>query len=238
MNYALTLRRVYKRFDRQLILEGVDCQVSAGESFGLIGINGAGKTTLLKAVLDQVPIDGGQIEIFGVTSRRPQARAPLAFLPERFIPPPFLTGRDFMKYMARLHRVGCSPESLAELLPSVDLDLSALDKPARLYSKGMAQKLGLAATFQSRKALFLLDEPLSGLDPKARAVLKNHLNSLRSMGQSLFFSTHLLADVDDLCDRIGILHGGVLRFAGSPQACCERFDASNLEQAFLRCIAG
>jgi ABC-2 type transport system ATP-binding protein len=102
----------------------------------------------------------------------------------------------------------------------------------------MAQKLGLAATFQSRKTLFLLDEPLSGLDPKARAVLKNHFNRLRSMGRTLFFSTHLLADVDDLCDRIGILHGGVLQFVGSPQACCERFNASNLEQAFLRCIAG
>ena len=101
----------------------------------------------------------------------------------------------------------------------------------------MAQKLGLAACFLSRKDLIILDEPMSGLDPKARILVKRYLQSLKEQGHTLFFSTHMLADVAELCDRMGILHEGRLRFIGSPGACCEAFGAESLEQAYLNCIA-
>jgi ABC-2 type transport system ATP-binding protein len=107
----------------------------------------------------------------------------------------------------------------------------------RSYSKGMSQKLGLAACLLARKALYVLDEPMSGLDPKARALLKVQLKALRARGSTLFFSSHALADVDEMCDRMAILHGGQLRFVGSPAECRSHFASTTLEQAYMACIA-
>jgi len=107
----------------------------------------------------------------------------------------------------------------------------------RTYSKGMAQKLGLATCFLSRRDLLVLDEPMSGLDPKARALFKAYLLNAKHSGQTLFFTTHLLNDVESLCDRLAILHQGEVRFIGSPQDCCRTFAADNLERAYLQAIA-
>jgi ABC-2 type transport system ATP-binding protein len=138
--------------------------------------------------------------------------------------------------MAKLHgRIYDSTEAEA-ICHLVDLNTSALNQSVRAYSKGMAQKLGLAACFLSDKRLLVLDEPMNGLDPKARAYLKQHLLALRAKGTTLFFSTHLLADVEVLCHRIAILHEGQLRFVGTPIACCTLFAAQDLEQAYLKCI--
>ena len=107
----------------------------------------------------------------------------------------------------------------------------------REYSKGMAQKLGLAACFLSGKDLFVLDEPMSGLDPKARLLVKRHLESCHAGGRTIFISTHMLSDVDELCDRMGILHDGRLRFVGTPGECREAFASDTLEEAYLSCIS-
>jgi ABC-2 type transport system ATP-binding protein len=124
------------------------------------------------------------------------------------------------------------------VLAALDLDPDALTKPVRALSKGMAQKLGLAAVLLSGKALYVLDEPMSGLDPRARALLKQHLLAQRHSGvQTLFFSTHLLPDVETLCDRMIILHAGIPRFIGTPAECCAAYDAPDLETAYLRCVA-
>ena len=235
-NEALHFRNVTKRYPRQLALSDLNLSVHAGEFFGLVGVNGAGKTTLIKSLLDFCDIDSGSVEIFGIDHRQSQARARLAYLPERFLPPYYLTGRDFLQFMARLHRVAMDEAQMMQMLATLDLDVSALAKPVRDYSKGMAQKLGLAACFLSGKDLLVLDEPMSGLDPKARALLKTYLQQLRAQGKTLFFSTHMLHDVEALCDRIAILHGGNVRFVGSPQECCAQFGAENLEQAYLNCI--
>jgi ABC-2 type transport system ATP-binding protein len=119
----------------------------------------------------------------------------------------------------------------------LDLDPSALSKSVRDYSKGMAQKLGLAACFLSGKSLFVLDEPMSGLDPKARLLVKRHLRACRSEGRTIFISTHMLSDVEELCDRMGILHAGKLRFVGSPLECRDAYAAETLEEAYLSCIS-
>jgi len=233
---ALQFRNVTKSYPHQLALSDLNLSVHAGEFFGLVGVNGAGKTTLIKSLLDFCDIDSGSVEIFGIDHRQAEARARLAYLPERFLPPYYLTGRDFLQFMARLHRVALDEAHMAQMLATLDLDVSALAKPVRDYSKGMAQKLGLAACFLSGKDLLVLDEPMSGLDPKARALLKNYLQKLKVQGKTLFFSTHMLHDVEALCDRIAILHGGNVRFVGSPQECCAQFGAENLEQAYLNCI--
>ena len=187
-----------------------------GELFALVGGNGAGKTTLIKCLLDFCESDAGGIEIFGVSHRLTASRRELAFLPERFNPPHYLTGRDFLRYMGELHRGAYDEERTRRTFERLDLAVSALGRPARTYSKGMTQKLGLAACLLSGKALYVLDEPTSGLDPKARALLKRELHALRAAGRTVFFTSHALADVQEICDRMAVLHGGTLRFAGTP----------------------
>ena len=119
----------------------------------------------------------------------------------------------------------------------LDFDPAGLDKPVRQLSKGMSQKLGLAACLLSNKPLLVLDEPMSGLDPRTRACLKQYLLELKGEGKTVFFSTHMLADVDVLCDRVAILHEGRIRFAGTPARCQAEFQADDLEQAYLRCVS-
>jgi len=152
------------------------------------------------------------------------------------MPPYYLTGRDFLVYMAELHGVEYNNKKMADLFEILDLELSALSKPVREFSKGMAQKLGLASCLLSEKDLMILDEPMSGLDPKARAYLKQHLNGLKQAGKTIFFSTHLLADIEILCDRIAVLHEGSIQFIGTIEECKKTFKASNLEQAYLACV--
>jgi ABC-2 type transport system ATP-binding protein len=233
---ALRLVALRKDYGTTPVLAGVSFDVRAGELFGLIGVNGAGKTTLLKCLLDLCDVDQGSVEIFGVPHRRTAARARLAYLPERFNPPFYLTGRDFLRYMAELHRAPYDADAVVRILDALDLDPAALAKPVRSYSKGMTQKLGLAACLLSGKELQILDEPASGLDPKARALLKRELAALRDAGRTVFFSSHALADVEQLCDRVAVLHGGELRFTGSVVELKQAFGGMDLEQAFLTCI--
>ncbi len=234
---ALRFHNIVKRYDKKVVLQGVNLEVRPGEFFALVGMNGAGKTTLLNCLLDFCAADEGAIEIFGVSNRLTQARKPLSFLPERFMPPYYLTGMDFLKYTLKLQELSYQPSEAETILQALDLDASALTRPVRSYSKGMTQKLGLAACFLAHKQLYVLDEPMSGLDPKARALLKARLQSLRASGCTLFFSSHALADVEEICDRMAILHDGQLRFIGSPRECKEHYSTDTLEQAFMRCIA-
>lgn len=233
---ALAFDRVTKRYGSTIALAAFTLEVVAGESFALVGMNGAGKTTLLKCLLDFCEPDAGRISIFGVPYRETRARARLSFLPERFTPPYFLTGRDFLRYMLELQKVAYREEDARATLDALDLDRSALDLPVRAYSKGMTQKLGLAACFLSGKDLYVLDEPTSGLDPKARALLKRRLRALRDAGKTVFFTSHSLADVEEIGDRLAVLHLGEIRFVGEPGALKRRHCTESLEEAYLRCI--
>jgi len=227
---------VGKNYKHQRILQKINLQVAPGEFFGLVGVNGAGKTTLIKSLLDLCEIDQGKIYLFNRSHRHYQARNNLAFLPEQFFPPSYLTGENFLAYMARLHGHHYDPNQTKQICQTLDFPIAVLKQSVRDYSKGMAQKMGLIACFLSHKKLLILDEPMTGLDPKARAYLKNYLLQLKTNQTTLFFSTHLLVDVETLCDRMAILHEGHLQFIGTPQACCQTFAAPNLEQAYLNCI--
>jgi ABC-2 type transport system ATP-binding protein len=233
---ALNIEQLNQYYGKQAVLNDINFTVKQGEYIGLIGVNGAGKTTLIKSILDFISIKSGKIEIFGQSHRETISRDSLSFLPEKFLPPYYLTGNDFLCYMAELNDIELKEENIKEIFNVLDLDLTALKKSVRQYSKGMAQKLGLASCFLSEKPMLLFDEPMSGLDPKARAYLKRHLMSLKETNQTLFFSTHLLADVESLCDRIVVLHNGQICFNGPPTECCKQFQTSNLEDAYLRCI--
>ncbi len=235
---VLSFKDVSKTYGRQDILSAVNLSLAQGDYLALVGANGAGKTTLLKCLLDFTAISAGSIAIFDEPQTMTSARQRLAYLPERFTPPYYLTGKDFLVYMAGLYGEAYNPEQVEIMLSVLDLEPSALDKPVRQFSKGMSQKLGLAACLLSNRELLIMDEPMSGLDPKARAYLKQYLIELKQQGKTLFFSTHLLADVEILCDKVAILHEGSIQFMGSPAECCQHFVTDDFEQAYLRCIGG
>lgn len=233
---AIRFTGLKKSYAGAAVLRGLDMGVPAGRTFGLVGMNGAGKTTLIKCLLDFCDFDAGEVRIFGVPGRETRARAPLAFLPERFVPPYYLTGRDFLRYMARLYGRAYVDAEAERAAAGIDLDPGALEKPVRAFSKGMTQKLGLAACLLSGRELLVLDEPTSGLDPRARALLKRRLQEAREAGRTVFFTSHALADVEELCDDMAVLHQGELRFHGAPGALREKFAAATLEEAYLACI--
>ena len=233
---AVKIRALAKRYGAVRALDGVDLAVRTGEAFGLVGANGAGKTTLIKCLLDLVACDAGEAEIFGVPARRPQARARLAYLPERFVPPHYLRGREFLASMLELGGERYNEERALRLVEKLELDRAALDKPVRSLSKGMTQKLGLAACFLAQRELYVLDEPMSGLDPAARVAVKSLLGRLTVEGKTLFFTSHVLADVQELCASLAVLDAGRVRFRGSPAELAARYAENNLERAFMRCL--
>lgn len=233
---AIRFSKVSKHFGKAHILRNVDFEVRTGASFALAGENGAGKTTLIKCLLDFCHFDAGSILLNGAPVQLPQSRASVAFLPERFTPPWFLTGREFLSGMQRLG-AGIWDEAHARaLLTELGLAQEALDKPVRTFSKGMSQKLGLAACFLSGRKLLVLDEPMTGLDPSARFRVKAILHRLQGEGCTLLLTSHSLADVEEICDHMAVLHRGEVAFTGGPGALRERYGESSLERAFLACI--
>jgi ABC-2 type transport system ATP-binding protein len=234
---ALRFTGVCKHFGSHPALKNVTLEVARGESFAIVGANGAGKTTLVKCMLDLCALDAGTIEIFGISHERTSARRRLVFLPERFNVPYYLTGQEFIDYVLDLQSAAHDQALTGRVLAELDFDCRALGRPVRTYSKGMTQKIGLAASLLTRKDLYVFDEPTSGLDPKARALFKAQLQALKREERTVLFTSHSLADVAEICDRMAVMHDGLLRFTGTPDELCRREGANDLEQAFLRCIA-
>jgi ABC-2 type transport system ATP-binding protein len=225
-----------KRFGAHTALDGVSMEVAPGAALGLVGANGAGKTTFIKCALDLCAADAGRVEIFGRDSRQASARARLAYLPERFVPPYYLLGREFLAMTLELAGASFARANANALAAELELDPEALDRPVRQLSKGMTQKLGLAACFLLPRDLYLLDEPMSGLDPAGRVAVKAVLARMHRGGGALLFTSHVLSDVEELCSAITVLERGSVRFRGAPAELCRRYGERNLELAFLRCI--
>ncbi len=235
---SLEFRGVGKSYADLDVLRGFDLVVEPGATVGLVGTNGAGKTTLIKCLLDFCHLDRGAISIFGNDHRNTSARAKLAYLPEHFQAPAYLTGERFLRSLLGLHGRVYDKVAVLQMLGRLDLNPDALQRRVRTYSKGMSQKLGLALCLLADKPLLVLDEPMSGLDPKARYLLKQQLVEQKRLGRTIFFSSHMLSDVETLCDNIAILDRGQLQYVGSPAQCCEKYNASDLEKAYMHCIDG
>jgi ABC-2 type transport system ATP-binding protein len=235
-NSAIRIDALRKRYGRLLALDAVELVVARGETFGLVGANGAGKTTLIKCLLDLCAYDSGNVRIFGLAARLPQARRRLAYVPERFMPPHYLRAREFIELLARSFELTYDPARAQSMLRELELDADVLERPVRGLSKGMTQKLGLAASFLLERDLYVLDEPMSGLDPAARVAVKSALRRLAAGGRTLFFTSHVLADVEELCSSVAVLEKGSVRWHGPPEALCAKYGEPRLEQAFMRCV--
>src|SRR5258706_195110 len=233
---ALRASGLVKNYGARRVLEGVSLEIAPGAAVGLVGANGAGKTTFLKCVLDLCDYEAGSVEIFGVPGTRARARTRLAYVPERFVPPYYLLGREFLAMTAGLAGARYEPARAETLARELELDPQALERPVRQLSKGMAQKLGLAGCFLLERDLYVLDEPMSGLDPAGRVAVKALLARLHGEGRALFFTSHVLADVEELCSSIAVLDRGALRYCGAPAELCARYGEQSLERAFLLCL--
>lgn len=199
-------------------LKSCTLTVYRGETFGLLGQNGAGKTTLLKTLLGIVRPSGGTGRLLGEPLGQRQVKQRLGYLPENAYFYDYLTGWEFLEYAAGLFEIPYSVQRrrIPELLDMVGLDLAtAKKKQLRQYSKGMLQRVGMAQVLINDPELIFLDEPMSGLDPLGRYQLREIILSLKAAGKTIFFNSHVLSEVEQICDRIGILDRGELICEGA-----------------------
>ncbi len=232
----LSIESVYKSFEGRLILDNISLELHAGEIFGLIGLNGIGKTTLIKTILNLISADAGNIQLYGDHWQQIKAKRHLSYLPEKFQPSRFLTGKEYLSLAHSYYGLVYDHDEARRQADMLGLLPEALDKRVSSYSKGMGQKTGLIAALMIPTPLIILDEPMSGLDPKARIQLKTRLKQERDAGRTIFFSSHILADIEEICDRIAILHDTTLKYYGTTKTFCERYANMNLETAFLEVI--
>jgi ABC-2 type transport system ATP-binding protein len=224
-----------KKFEHQ-VLKNCSLDVKSGDIFGLVGLNGIGKTTLIKIILDILDADSGIVELFGIDSKNAEARKQVCYLPEKFLPSKYLTGYEFLSLSQSFFGKKLDKSKADKIAKKLDLDCNVLNRLVKSYSKGMGQKLGLMSCLLSEAKLLILDEPVSGLDPKARFILKQALKDYVKEGKSIFLSSHLLDDVEEMCDAMAVLSDGKILFTGSPKDFREKFVADTAEQSFLKCI--
>ena len=193
-------------------LKDFSLEIVPGEVFGFLGPNGAGKSTTIKILTGQIRCTSGSAFIFGKSVTLAEARRKVGYLPENPSFYDFMTAREYLRFVGHVFGMGDAhlKRSTDEVLERMDLQHAA-NRPLRGYSKGMIQRLGLAQALLPDPDLLIFDEPMSGLDPLGRALVKEIIRDLKSKGKTVFFSTHITTDVEIVCDRVGILVAGQLR---------------------------
>ncbi|MCB0412850.1 MAG: ABC transporter ATP-binding protein [Bdellovibrionales bacterium] len=201
----------------QKVLKGVNFTIEAGKITGFLGGNGAGKTTTMKCLLGLAFPDSGIIEYFGGKPLDSEVKKKIGFLPERPYFYDYLTGEEFLKFYGKVSQSVGNKELLYridDLLKRVDLE-HARHKQLKDYSKGMLQKIGLAQALIHKPSFVILDEPMAGLDPDGRYYLSELINETAKNGTSIFLSSHLLNDVEKLCENLVILNDGKVAYEGT-----------------------
>jgi len=203
-----------KQYGRQTAVDGVSFTVGRGEVVGLLGPNGAGKTSVIKILLGLVRPDAGEVLLLGRPVRDPASRARVGYLPELFRYQPWLKAAEVLRLHVRLAGVDVPQEERRQALAMVSLADRADDRVGS-FSKGMQQRLGLAVALVARPELVVLDEPTSALDPIGRADVRDLLLSLKAKGVAVLLNSHLIGEVERVCDRVVILDKGRVAASGS-----------------------
>ena len=223
MSAAFAVTSLHKHFRTRfgraesVALDGVDLEVPRGEAFGLLGPNGAGKTTFIKCLLGISHPDSGEVVLLGGRPEDPRTRARVGYLPERLTLPGAWTPRAFLGSVARLKGLPRERAAVEALLARVGLTETA-ERRIRGFSKGMRQRLGLAAALVGAPELLVLDEPTDGVDPLGRVEIRQLLAAELARGATLFINSHLLSETERICTRVGILARGRLVRSGPLEA--------------------
>ena len=220
---------------KRKILHGITLEIQSGEVFGFIGPIGAGKSTLINLLMGFTRLDSGAIRIHGLSPQDREARRFIGYLPEgpRFYEN--LNAGELLRFgwkAAGMIKDG-RERAIDSLLERLEIR-QVKKRPISTYSKGMKQRLGLAMALVHDPDTLILDEPMSGLDPMGRNLLKRIILDLKEQGKTIFFSSHILNDVETLCDRIGVIHRGSLLYNGTTGGFQK--EDENIEEAFVRLI--
>jgi len=220
---AIETRSLTKQFGSLHAVRDVSFQVERGEVFGFLGPNGAGKSTTINVLLDFVRRTSGDVSVLGYDpQKRPRAvRERIGVLPEATGFYGRDTARDHLRFAAAMKRVDDDPDDLLDRVGIAD----AADRPVGGFSKGMRKRLGLAVALVGEPDLLVLDEPLGGLDPSGARVLRDIVRAERDRGAAVFFSSHIMDQVETLCDRVGVMHDGELVAVETVEALRNRTDA-------------
>ncbi len=213
------LHKTYRtgfRMRRQEVVKDLSLTVREGEIYGFIGPNGAGKTSTIKILVGLAHATSGTVSLFGEPGPRPEQKARVGFLPERPYFYEYLTAGEFLDFYGQLFGIpgDVRRRRADELLERVKLS-AWRDTPLHKFSKGMLQRVGVAQALINDPELVILDEPMSGLDPLGRMLIRDLIVGLKAQGKTVFFSSHILSDVELICDRVGILVDGRMRGEGT-----------------------
>ncbi len=231
MGLLLSFKDIKKRFNKTTVLAGINLAIKEGEIFGLLGVNGAGKTTLIRCLLKSLKINGGSIFFKGAPLKSEDIHKNIGFLPENFLPPQNLKAVEFLKILS--WGLDSKPDIANILLEKVGLK-DQENKYIKTYSRGMIQRLGLAGALLKDPQLIVLDEPTLGLDPLGQQYVLDLLADLNKKGKTIFFSSHILSQIEKVCTRIGIIHAGKMRYIGRVREIVAKHRAQSLEEAFLK----
>jgi len=229
--------KVFKDFwmrPRVRAVEAVDLEVRRGQIYGLLGPNGSGKSTTIKMLLGLLQPTTGRIAVLGKRPKDVEIKRLIGYLPEESYLYRFLSGRETLEYYGRLFRLErqARRERIDMLLDMVGLE-AVQHRPVGEYSKGMQRRIGLAQSLINDPQLLILDEPTSGMDPVGARQIKDLIATLAARGKTVLLCSHLLADVEDLCDRVAIMYGGRIRAEGTCDELLEQEHATLLETAEL-----
>jgi ABC-2 type transport system ATP-binding protein len=224
MAEALKITDLHKSFKtgfllkKKKILKGIDLEVAQGEIFGYLGPNGAGKTTTIKCLLGLIFPERGEIRILGQPYLSLLAKERIGFLPENPYFYDYLTASEFLEFYSQLYRIDKSQRDgrIQALLRLVGLEKSA-HLQLRKFSRGMVQRIGLAQALLNEPSIVFLDEPLGGLDPLGRKEIRDIITRLRNEGKTVFLSSHILQDIEMICDRVAIIVNGEIINSGTLQ---------------------
>lgn len=233
----IELSAVTKKYGSLTAVNDVSFRVEAGEYFALLGPNGAGKTTIVKMLLDFTLPTSGRLLLNGIPSTNAASREAVGYLPENHHIPPYLSGRQYLMRCAELAGINRSDaRNECERIVSLVGMQGREHAKSGTYSKGMIQRFGLGAALIGGPKLLILDEPTSGLDPIGIREIRQILESLKSRGTTIFLNSHLLSEVEKICDNAAIIHNGRLMVKDRIASLVKEGDT--LEDVFIRFVKG
>ncbi|MBI4084976.1 MAG: ABC transporter ATP-binding protein [Candidatus Liptonbacteria bacterium] len=228
----IELKNVKKSYGKRVIIDDLSLVIKKGSVFGFLGQNGAGKTTTIKMMVGIAAPDRGEILIGGENSQNVDTRENIGFMPEAPYFYDRLTGLEFVKFCGNLFKKHKSEKEYADILGETGI-YEARNIPINKYSKGMKQRLGFAQVMVNDPDCIFLDEPLDGLDPLGRREIKKIILGLKARNKTVFFNSHILYDTEEICDEIGIIHGGKLLYSGGVKGFCK---GESLEKKFVETV--